>query len=502
MTARPAAAESFLTLLDDLSNAKARPSGAAAAVMLAHAATHLRDLLVLVRELQVVDADIVDDASRSEMWGEPVTGEILGYKIGRRLYHPADVTIVRHPEDVPRPGSVAERLPVADEATPGPGHRDLSHLPPMAGAGEDMCRAESALDPGFWDRWDCTARRGHPERWHAAHDEETGEPHAALFPDAAWPVAARETGLPPWGAAWRGLGSAPGAGYCGATEGRWTCSAVPDHAPLDHVAFAPWDSRLAGAVLARWPSARPPSFEQMLASPDGQFDPRSELLASIAEFANAPSVTAGTVARAAPGGTATLRPDKCPDHDVNMPHDVRYQGWRSCPPKCPYRLWHERHGLTEPPQSNGHALRPPDCAGCGHPWVTHGLNAPGGPCYGGEGACQCAEYEPPGDDARRAGRDSQGKNGGERARLAGRDLSVSPPSPAQDVRRDGMGAQGEPAPWPGAEEIRRLSAVADDGGPAGIGKHCTCLPGLCAGDGCDACAGLGECYMQQEVTTP
>lgn len=493
MTARPAAAESFLALLDDLAGAKAKPSGAAAAVMLAHAATHLRGLLDQVRELE---REAEDEAALDEVLAA-VRSEIRG----QAAASPGGKSRPRNPAwpfttDAPRPDGPS---PVAGS---GPGHRDLSHLPPMAGAGEDMCRAESALDPGFWDRWDCTARRGHPERWHAAHDEETGEPHAALFPDAAWPVAARETGLPPWGAAWRGLGSAPGAGYCGATEGRWTCSAVPDHAPLDHVAFAPWDSRLAGAVLARWPSARPPSFEQMLASPDGQFDPRSELLASIAEFANAPSVTAGTVARAAPGGTATLRPDKCPDHDVNMPHDVRYQGWRSCPPKCPYRLWHERHGLTEPPQSNGHALRPPDCAGCGHPWVTHGLNAPGGPCYGGEGACQCAEYEPPGDDARRAGRDSQGKNGGERARLAGRDLSVSPPSPAQDVRRDGMGAQGEPAPWPGAEEIRRLSAVADDGAPAGIGKPCTCLPGVCRGGGCEACAGLDECYLQQEVTTP
>lgn len=36
--------------------------------------------------------------------------------------------------------------------------------------------------------------------------------------------------------------------------------------------------------------------------------------------------------------------------------------------------------------------------------------------------------------------------------------------------------------------------------PADIGKHCTCLPGLCLGGECGACAGLGECYLQQEVT--
>lgn len=47
------------------------------------------------------------------------------------------------------------------------------------------------------------------------------------------------------------------------------------------------------------------------------------------------------------------RIETCPDHDWAMPHDSRCEGWRSCPPNCPYLLFHVRHGLTAEPAPDG-----------------------------------------------------------------------------------------------------------------------------------------------------
>jgi hypothetical protein len=60
VTAALTAAESFLLLLDDLGSDDAKPSGATAKVLLAHAATHLREALAEVTEMrsQRADADL------------------------------------------------------------------------------------------------------------------------------------------------------------------------------------------------------------------------------------------------------------------------------------------------------------------------------------------------------------------------------------------------------------------------------------------------------------
>lgn len=198
MTARLSAAESFLLLLDALPSV--RKPRTDKDVMLGHAAEVIRDLL---------DGAVTD---------------------------------------VPRPG-LAASIETAQPEPAGPGHLDLSYLPPPAGDGEDMCQAESQPDPAAnGARWLCTARRGHPERWHAACDEFTGEPHAAEFPGAAWPAADIETGLP--------LMALSTRLECGASDGtRWLCNAVQGHAPLDHVRFAgAVQARIAGRVLARWAS--------------------------------------------------------------------------------------------------------------------------------------------------------------------------------------------------------------------------------------------------------
>lgn len=230
MTGPLTAAESFLTLLDDLQGSK--PNGATAAVLLAHAATHIRDLLEQVRMLSAVDDSIVDD---------PELDTVLDRVRDNVRAHVA-----------------------AKHANP-----DLSHLPPMAGDGEPVCDAYSRPDPDAGTLWPCNARRGHPERWHAAHDQH-GVPFAGRHPGAAWPVTGRETGLPRWAAGW----SANPRGSCLATLGRWTCNAVPGHEPADHVAFAPWESPMAGAVLARWPSARPVTALCGELSPGGEMECR------------------------------------------------------------------------------------------------------------------------------------------------------------------------------------------------------------------------------------
>lgn len=237
MTAPLTAAESFLALLGDLDGAK--PNGATAAVLLAHAAAHMRALLELAGDLE---------RERDNL---------------RALYAEA-----RSAQDVPRPGVGAQGDPATGTALPrvitGPGHPDLSHLPPMAGPGEPACAADSPRAPGG-NYWTCTGKPGHPERWHAEHDRD-GTPYAAQDHHAAWPVTDKETGLPPMALAFP-LG-------CGATVPRgdddaWVCNAVHGHAPLDHVVFGGLNSGLPGVVLARWPSVHPVATCGAL-SPDGQ----------------------------------------------------------------------------------------------------------------------------------------------------------------------------------------------------------------------------------------
>lgn len=427
MTARPAAAESFLALLDDLAGAKARPSGAAAAVMLAHAATHLRDLLDRVRELEVVDCDIVDDDEAAGVL-ELAAGQCPEHGV---LCKGAGCCCAdRHPEDVPRPGSVAERLPVADEATSGPGHADLSHLPPMVADGQDMCRAESARNPNWMGAyWDCTARRGHPERWHAAHDWETRQPYAARHQDAAWPVAARETGLPNQ--------AFEAALECGAADGsRWACNAVQGHAPLDHVTFADdAQRRTAGAVLARWASVHPGACTH--------------------------------------GGDCPLHPGIRGLHgDIDYPlngGDVRRDGMGA--------QGEAATGTTLP----GANPVPPDDAMC---W--HSGDHPGLPAW------DCGEPLPaPGDPENRCNAEKDGL------------ICTAGAGHAPADQHVGHGPGGEViGHWrPGTGTFRHLAPVPE--GPAGIGGRCTCLPGYCAGEGCDACAEpeLELCYLDQEVTT-
>ena len=251
MTAPLTAAESFLLLLDDLGAAK--PNGATAAVLLKHAATHIRGLLERVRELEVVDCEIaddeIDDVLRQAALQCPEHG-VLCKGAGCCC---AD----RHPQDPSRP-EVAATLPREDYFA-GPGQADLSHLPPVAAPGKGMCLAESPRDPGRdLAYWSCTARAGHPERWHAEHRAD-GTPYADSETGAAWPVAVRETGLPPWALVTT-------QAECGATIDRspgsggvntWLCNAERGHEPLDHVVFAAMNSRMAGAVLARWASVRP-----------------------------------------------------------------------------------------------------------------------------------------------------------------------------------------------------------------------------------------------------
>lgn len=299
-----ARAEDFLLLLDDL--AAAKPNSATAAVLLAHAATHLRALLELADE--------------------------------------------------------TEREADAD-ATEEPGlYPDLPHLPPMADAGEPRCEADSPRDSDGL-RWTCHARLGHPERLHAD------------YTPAAWPVADRETGLPRWA-----TGAYPGPGVshpvpgCGAAEGRWACNAVPGHEPLDHAAFAPWESPLAGTVLARWASVRPMSQAE------------AELW----------QVSQQTVHALTPGGNlcgVDGGPAASEHADVTCPECVLWlalQPAEPCTPPCgcPVRdrlVYHQRGTCTDPvvarlgwyaeteppervkvgewppehPAHNGHALRPP-----------------------------------------------------------------------------------------------------------------------------------------------
>ena len=45
-----------------------------------------------------------------------------------------------------------------------------------------------------------------------------------------------------------------------------------------------------------------------------------------------------------------------PEHNYNMPHDVRYPGEvRGCPPNCPYRLWHDAQSPAPPGPGTGQA---------------------------------------------------------------------------------------------------------------------------------------------------
>lgn len=261
-----AAARSFLDLLDDLpSVTKPRTN---TDVLLKHAAGTVRQLLAVVGAME-------QDASDEAELDDVLSQWRLACPEHGVLCKGADCCCADRHQDVPRPGAEVRKSVLDGTASPlepgrsmegpGPAAPDLSHLPPMAGPGEPECSATSERDPA-WDSayWACTARKGHPERWHAEHHAD-GAPYAAESPDAAWPVVLKETGLPVWA---DGLPAHLGPlTVCGAEMGRepgkaalasyWVCNAVPAHAPLDHVAFAPWGHRLAGSPLARWASVHP-----------------------------------------------------------------------------------------------------------------------------------------------------------------------------------------------------------------------------------------------------
>lgn len=231
MTAPLSAAESFLTLLDDLpSVTKPRTN---TDVLLKHAAACIREQQAEILDLR----GKLDAAERGEMPDAVLDGVLGHVRTNLRTHVAAHRERWTFPDHIRQDGTGVWRAP------------DLSHLPPMA-AGEPECEADSPRDEaGMY--WTCRALRGHPERWHADYTAD-GTPFAAVHPDAAWPVTDHEEGLP-------NLAFAP-ALRCGALDGgeRWRCNAVQGHAPLDHTVFAPpYRVPVTGAVLARWPSVQP-----------------------------------------------------------------------------------------------------------------------------------------------------------------------------------------------------------------------------------------------------
>lgn len=89
----------------------------------------------------------------------------------------------------------------------------------------------------------------------------------------------------------------------GTSDGSYLiCTAGRGHAPADHVGHGP-----DGVVIGHW--------------------------------------------KAEPHRDSDTQPD--PGHDLNMPHHVGYDDWRSCPPNCPHLRWAVGQGLT-----GGHAGGP------------------------------------------------------------------------------------------------------------------------------------------------
>lgn len=186
-----------------------------------------------------------------------------------------------------------------------------------------------------------------------------------------------------------------------------------------------------------------PSSEELLARPEEQFDPRSELLASIQGFANAPPDTPSSVPRHAP---------------YPAPVSAQMQPFDVAAGIDPLAIPASRIG--EP----------------GSTMCWHAGNHPGHLVW------DCGKPLPAlGDPENRCSAEKDG-------------LICTVGAGHAPVDHVGHGPDGQViGHWPPSGEA---------GEPAGTGKPCTCLVDFCEGNGCGACAGLGECYLQQEVTTP
>lgn len=158
MTAPLSAAESFLTLLDDLTEAKAKPSGATAAVLLHHAAETLRDVLEVVDDLRRELKDVPADCGcGAQMEIVPVLGHRPGCDVTAANLAERPLPWILRTPDVPRPDGGEGRIAKPGLATmpggPGPGHTDLPNLarhPDLecgAGDGEWLCNAVQGHAP-------------------------------------------------------------------------------------------------------------------------------------------------------------------------------------------------------------------------------------------------------------------------------------------------------------------------------------------------------------------
>lgn len=115
-------------------------------------------------------------------------------------------------------------------------------------------------------------------------------------------------------------------------------AACPACAPFDEcwlaaVPPAAYDGNLCGLL-------NPAELSRVCTAADGHPEPNHAL-----HGAQGRVITTWPVKAEAP------EPD--PGHDLNMPHHVGYDDWRSCPPNCPHLFWAVGQGLT-----GGHAGGP------------------------------------------------------------------------------------------------------------------------------------------------